>query len=239
MTDLTLASVDAVLDALVRDARASESDAVERVLTHHPRWRKFWRGCKGFRRADARIVIAAEHGYTSWDALDEALRGGVAVAAPETSENPYFEVVDRMSIKAERLRWGSIMTALPGRRPLENRGKPVGALKLAALIRGLEHDNPVVRWQCLEHLDTHPDATAVPHIVACLDDPVPRVRWHAVHALACDACKLGESWVSGNVETRLLALAREDSNERVREYARSLLRDGAPGGREGHRPAGA
>jgi HEAT repeat protein len=136
--------------------------------------------------------------------------------------NPYFEVVDSLKIPAERYRAAHAMSA-GGRGARENRGKQLPAEKIEALIWGLSHENPVVRRCCLELLDQHPDVRAVPHILAALEDPVPRVRWHAVHALACDGCKAGESFIAPNVVAKLRRVATQDRHARVRNYAIRIL----------------
>ena len=79
--------------------------------------------------------------------------------------------------------------------------------------------NPLVRWFCLGGLDAHPDVRAVPHILRRLEDPVPRVRWHAVHALGCDACKEGQSLMTPEVERRLREVSERDPSQRVRAHA--------------------
>lgn len=58
-----------------------------------------------------------------------------------------------------------------------------------ALVKGLKHPNPKVRWWCLQLFDHIGDEKCVPHIIPLLQDPVPRVRKHALHALECEACK--------------------------------------------------
>ena len=136
--------------------------------------------------------------------------------------NPYFEVVDRLKIPAERYRAAHTMSA-GGRGARENRGKRLPEEKIDALIWGLSHESPVVRRCCLELLDQHPDPGAVPHILTCLEDPVPRVRWHAVHTLLCDACKPGHSFLGEAVAARLRAVAEDDPNPKVRNYARRSL----------------
>jgi len=104
--------------------------------------------------------------------------------------NPYLEIVDSFKHRAQR--FPALLAMTDGRVGARaNRGVALSAEKRAALIWGLEHQNPVVRRCCLELLDQHPDPDALPHIVTRLHDPVPRVRWHAVHALLCDACKPG------------------------------------------------
>jgi HEAT repeat protein len=111
----------------------------------------------------------------------------------------------------------------PGARA--NRGVvELSAEKRAALIWGLDHDNPVVRRCCLELLDQHPDPDALPHIVARLDDPVPSVRWHAVHALLCDACKPGAAYTCDpEIVERIRDIAAHDPNAKVRAQAEYAL----------------
>jgi len=138
--------------------------------------------------------------------------------------NPYLEVVDRLKVPAERFKAAHAMSA-GGRGARENRGKQLSPEKIDALIWGLSHKNPVVRRCCLELLDQHPDARAVPHILSLLADPVPRVRWHAVHALLCDACKAGGSFFTPDIAARLHEVAASDPSPKVRNYAHQALAD--------------
>lgn len=141
--------------------------------------------------------------------------------------NPYFDIVDRLKTPSDRYRSAETLSA-GGRGARENRGKRLPAQKIEALIWGLTHQSRVVRRCCLELLDQHPDPSAVPHIVRALDDAVPRVRWHAVHALLCDACKVGESFMRPEIARRLRRVAAEDSSPKVRAYAgRALAESGA------------
>ena len=136
--------------------------------------------------------------------------------------NPYIELVDRLRIPAERYQAARDLSA-GGRGARENRGKQLLPEKIEALIWGLSHESPVVRRCCLELLDQHPDPRAIPYIVGTLKDPVPRVRWHAVHALLCDACKPSHSFFAPDVATALRQVAKGDPNPKVRSYARQAL----------------
>ncbi len=136
--------------------------------------------------------------------------------------NRYIEIVDRLGIPSERFKAAHLMSA-GGRGARENRGKQLPEEKIDALIWGLSHQNPVVRRCCLELLDQHPDPRAVPHILATLEDPIARVRWHAVHALLCDACKDGGSFLTPEIAARLDLVASEDASAKVRNYARTAL----------------
>jgi len=60
---------------------------------------------------------------------------------------------------------------------------------LPAVRAGLRDENADVRMYCAKALDHLVDETAFPDIIGLLDDPDARVRWDALHALACDRCK--------------------------------------------------
>ena len=132
--------------------------------------------------------------------------------------NHWYEEVEKFGIRKERFQAGVRFTdGRIGARA--NRGRLLSEQKLDALIWGLEHENPVVRRCCLEFLDQHPCDRALPSILHCLNDPVPRVRWHAVHALICDACKLGINYLNDEVLARLQVIAENDPSPKVRKQA--------------------
>lgn len=136
--------------------------------------------------------------------------------------NPWNEVVDSFRIRSKRFEAAKLISdGRIGARA--NRGRILAQEKIDALIWGLGHESPVVRRCCLEFLDQHPNDAAIPHIVNCLDDPVPRVRWHAVHALMCDACKPGASYLSGDALDRVRAMAASDLSPKVRRQAKQGL----------------
>ena len=79
-----------------------------------------------------------------------------------------------------------------------------------------------VRWWCIQLLDHVADERAIAAISPLLDDPVPRVRRNAAHALGCVACK--PEW-NGTLDAATVAklehLAASDENARVRRDARA------------------
>ena len=64
-----------------------------------------------------------------------------------------------------------------------------GPAALPAIRQGLRDDRADTRMYCAKALDHLVDEEAMPDVVALLDDPDARVRWDALHALACDRCK--------------------------------------------------
>ena len=103
-----------------------------------------------------------------------------------------------------------------------------------ALVDGLTDPNPRVRWWCIQLLDHVPDHRAIEPIAAMLDDPIPRVRRNAAHALGCTACK--PEWSGGlpaKARAKLTAVANGDPNPKVRAAA-SLALGRRPTAREYH-----
>lgn len=85
-----------------------------------------------------------------------------------------------------------------------------------------EHPNPSMRWKCLTLLDHLDGDDSVPVFIGALtNDPVPRVRKHALHALTCQRCK--EAPLGLDVVPAIVICAESDPNPKVRERARALL----------------
>jgi vesicle coat complex subunit len=93
-----------------------------------------------------------------------------------------------------------------------------------AVVDGLADPNPRVRWWCLQVLDHVPEGRAVRHVASALNDPVPRVRRNAVHALGCVACKPDwDGTLAAGVISLLTEMSTSDDNDKVRREATSTL----------------
>jgi HEAT repeats len=104
------------------------------------------------------------------------------------------------------------------------RRTPITEDALAALVRGLNHPSPRVRWWCVQVLDHATDPRAVTAISALLEDEVPRVRRVAAHALGCVSCK--PEWdgaLPAGIATKLASIAAADPNQKVRNEATFAL----------------
>ena len=135
----------------------------------------------------------------------------------------YTELVNKFAYKQER---NDAIIALVGainaRDLAKVRLKPEAK---QALIDGLEHNNAKVRWWCLQLMDHLADASFIPYILPLLNDPVGKVRKHAVHALTCDVCKPDRCGLelSESVKARIEEVAQTDTDERVRKEASEAL----------------
>ena len=139
-----------------------------------------------------------------------------------TEERSRNELVQQLASKRDRN--AAIRALVGGLTATELRSLSVDDTTIDALARGLEDPNPVVRWWCVQLLDHVPDQRGIDLIVPLLDDPVPRVRRNAVHALGCAACKpTAEICLSPETRARIRRLADSDPNGKVRDEASRLL----------------
>jgi HEAT repeat protein len=132
------------------------------------------------------------------------------------------ELVQRLADNSQRL---DAMLALMGAvTATELRHATTRPETFAATVAGLGDPNPKVRWWCVALLDHMPDRE-ITHVVApLLDDPVPRVRRMAAHALGCTGCRPGcPLSLPTYVVDRLAGLAEGDPNTKVRMEARLAL----------------
>lgn len=85
-----------------------------------------------------------------------------------------------------------------------------------AIVAGLEHPRPKVRQQAANLLDLFADSTCVAALRRAVEDPVPRVRRVAFHALTCDDCKLAPLQADADLTALRIQHALGDPNLRVR-----------------------
>jgi len=92
----------------------------------------------------------------------------------------------------------------------------LGPVARPAVEEGLLSDDADIREQCTLLIDRLAGPESFELMVLLLDDPDPRVRHHAIHALACDRCKADD----------VCALPREDL---IMAATRLLAGDPSPG----------
>ena len=120
---------------------------------------------------------------------------------------------------------GTIRRLVGGVTATELRKVRVARPVLRALAEGVHDPDPRVRWWCVQLLDHISDQQALIALTDALDDPVPRVRRNAAHALGCVACKTAWDGTLPDVAAgRLLRLAESDPNAKVRAEAQRTLR---------------
>lgn len=146
---------------------------------------------------EAQLVVARDHGYASWASMKTALAR--------------FEAIERL-------------IELHGKTPARDfpNLRASGAASVDLLSEGaLKHPNPRIRWQCLQLLDHLANDASYGVFVAALQDPVPRVRKHAIHGLSCDRCK--ENPLCDDVVGPLTERALGDPSAKLRLEALKAL----------------
>lgn len=128
------------------------------------------------------------------------------------------QLVDLLWDKAQR---NQVIAALVGGlTATELRHVTVSDEAKAALIRGLKHSNSKIRWWCIQLMDHVADESYLtPLLDAAYNDPTPRNRRHAIHALACEKCKPDRCRLKIDIREDLQRIIETDSDPSVRQTA--------------------
>ena len=185
--------------------------------------------------AHAQLTIAREYGSTSWPALVARVEKSVAKrkAADERREarrsdahtlaEEWFRLAAAGDADALAHSFAVGKCRLLDARHVMQRDTERYAVFLQALIRGTSHANPRVRFECAHALDSFGDARCHDALVRLMDDPVPRVRWIAMHALSCHACNDASCLDDDAVHRRIAQSAISDESIQVRRHATAAL----------------
>ncbi|HUP84317.1 MAG TPA: hypothetical protein VM143_01500 [Acidimicrobiales bacterium] len=94
-----------------------------------------------------------------------------------------------------------------------------------AVEAGLLADDPTLRAQCALLIDRLAGNDSFELMLLLLDDPDPRVRHHAMHALACDRCKSDDvcALPSGQIIVAAVRMLETDPDAGVRAIALEVL----------------
>ncbi len=93
----------------------------------------------------------------------------------------------------------------------------------AALVGGLASPQSRIRFECAHALDQFGDDTTREPLARLMDDPVPRVRWMAMHALSCHACGEKPGALEDSIRGRIIDAASSDPSPQVRRHAAVAL----------------
>jgi HEAT repeats len=207
--------------------------------------------------AHALAVIARENGYDSWPKLKADLEQATTVVGQPVLKWRRRKGPKRLpsrQLMEELYAYTLLLVELGDPAEFALRPSPSGEygktisrslrallvergdLKLVVelALRGLEHPNPKVRYNCAHALDWLSDDRCVPALVHLLNDPVPRVRAIALHALNCDECKLTPLQPRPELIPIAIDWAAHDPSRRVRRDATWLLMQAAEPGLARH-----
>ena len=179
--------------------------------------------------ADAQHVIAHHYGFASWPRLKYHVESVLAARPPLPGRRARQQRIQAM---AERLLAAAQQPALPpvfqalfvpGRDMLAMRAflveRDTLAIVIDALLRGAADTSAHTRYLAAQAMDTFADARCAEPLRRLLHDPVPRVRWAALHSLACDDCKIQPLHKPHNLVLTVAGMALHDPSIRVRRVA--------------------
>ena len=225
---------------LLRAFRADDPDTLERfrqlphaVIERRPQ----------LALADAQLLLAREYGFASWPQLKAHVDALVAEQPPHTGAAQHPSKHQLSRAQHERVREhgerivavaqaGDVVAVLTAlfmtsreeralRELLVERGQ--FTLVVTALLAGVEYPAPHVRFLVAQAMDHYADERCAGPLRRLLDDPVPRVRWAALHSLSCDDCKLAPLSKPGDLVERVAWMALRDESIRVRRVAAGTL----------------
>jgi hypothetical protein len=220
------------LTHLKREARAlqlaasrGEHDSLRRVRAFFPD------EASPLKLSHAQLVIAREYGFDSWPKLAEhvekrAQRRKLKAERAKAFQDDAAALAESWFALVERgdLRNLAYAMAVSKRRMLAARTIMQGNTArydgfLDGVMKGLSSDNPRTRFECAHTLDVFGDARCRDPLVKLMDDPVPRVRWMAMHALSCHACNSESCSEDDSVRDRIEESALKDESILVRRHA--------------------
>lgn len=201
------------------------------------------------RLAHALFVIAQENGFPSWPRLKASTlaaadqnRTSAYPAETSASVMPTLRVSSHLARTQALLDLTREVTELARRKDVEELTRRLvlprrdllalreliveqGAhsVLVDALLEGITHQSPRVRYDCVHALDHFADERCMEPLWHALNDPVPRVRRMALHVLSCDVCKLNPLPVHDDLVALVIARALTDVSINVRRHATVAL----------------
>jgi hypothetical protein len=190
--------------------------------------------------AHALFIIAREYGFASWPKLKQqietiALEQRTLLQTDDRDDGRQRRKVahqQRIAQTAEQLvilardrQYDRLFAALkiPARDIVAVRSYLVEhamyATLIDALLLSIAHTNARLRFWGAQAMDHFADQRCAEPLRRLLDDPMPRVRWAALHSLQCAECKLAPLAAGGDVVATIVDLALHDPSVKVRRVA--------------------
>ncbi len=166
--------------------------------------------------AQAQFSLAKDYGFLSWTRLKNFVEAkAIRLSRPSvlTKELLEFAILDGTAL-------GSRFALMPLHEILSVRNYAFEAGVLRILVDGLllgcTHAKPRVRFDCAMALDHMADRSCTSTLRKLMQDPIPRVRRAAIHAISCEACKISNLENHDDLILDLIHIALEDDNIKVR-----------------------
>lgn len=190
--------------------------------------------------ADAQHILAREYGFASWPKLKQHVETVLAAqhtlaAAPAMPDNRAARrqarelqtqaQAERLTAAAQEPDLGKLFQALilPRHDLVTVRAYLVDhqayAAIINALLRGVDDPRARTRFLTAQAMDHFADPRCAEPLRRLLHDPIPRVRWAALHSLTCEACKLEQLPAPDDLVDNVIEMALHDASIKVRRVA--------------------
>lgn len=206
--------------ALQRACRAHEPSALARLAAIFPD-----AAGESLALAKAQAVVAREYGFASWPRLKAHVEAALvqAVVSTTTDAEPlaerWFKLAEAGDVAALVRSFAIGKGRTQAAREVMRRDETRYQAFVEVLIGGLADRRPRIRFECAHGLDTFGDDRCRPRLIPLMEDPVPRVRWMAMHALSCHACGEKPEALEAEVGARIARAAMHDPSIKVRRHA--------------------
>ena len=180
--------------------------------------------------SQAQLALACDYGFPSWPAMKgevEVRRGSPSMSAARLDAEQLAEKWFALAEAGDLRALDRALAVGKGRKEAARTVMRLSRARYAAfqqvLVTGLSAQRERVRFGCAGALDTFGDALTRAPLAALMDDPVPRVRWMAMHALGCLACGEKPAVLEPPIRARMLSALATDPSPQVRRHAAFTL----------------
>lgn len=200
--------------ALQRACRAGEREALARLVAIFPE-------ATEAPLSKTQAVIAREYGFSSWPRLKADVEAAVAriLSDAEVLAERWLGLAEAGDLAALNRSLAVGKGRLEAARDLMRRDPSRYRGFVQAIVGGLASRRARIRFECAHGLDIFGDAASRSHLIPLMEDPVPRVRWMAMHALSCHACGEKPDVMEADVSARIAQAAAGDPSIKVRRHA--------------------
>ena len=185
--------------------------------------------------AEVQTLLAREYGFASWTALGAAvekralqIRAKAARTAARTADAA--ELAEQWFTLAEAGDLDVLWKAMGIGKHRSNAAREIMLRDRArydrfveTIIAGLGHPNGRARFEYAHILDSFGDARCIAPLRVLMDDPVPRVRWMAMHALTCHDCNEATCPDDPKLIEEIIHHLHHDESIKVRRHAAIAL----------------
>jgi len=215
---------------LQRCAVAGETEALRRIHACFPDVAP-----QGIKLWHAQLVLAREYGSASWPTLivrvekriakrkAAASRAQARVADAAALAERWFALARSENLQELVVALAVGKARMMGARDVMQRERAHYDAFLDVLLAGTANTNARIRFECAHALDSFGDTRCREPLFRLMDDPVPRVRRIAIHALSCHACNEASCVDDRSVHKRIAQHALSDASIQVRRHAAGAL----------------